>query len=158
MSADMMSDTQANLSLSPALSANIEARVSAYLKRLGLQDPALTRQLAEECLERARRRAAPGSESELLRRSLEEAQRRFNQALSTALGINKVEDDERPLAAARAAFLLRGQALPADELFRDPVHAQEWAGAVSSALPNATPPESPLEMHAHPLRFWLFKS
>ena len=157
MNVEITQEPGETIPLTPVLSANMVDTVMAYLGRLGLTDVALMRQVAEECLERARRRAAPGSESELLRRSLEEAQRRFNHALGTALDIRQGHD-ERSLAAARAAFLLRSDALPADELFRSPDGPHDWAEALSRALPQSTPPEAPLEMHQHPLRFWLFRS
>ena len=147
-----------DLAATPELAGHIVARVAAYLQRLGCSDPALIQSLAQECLQRARLRAAPGSEPELLRRSLEEAQRRFNQALGAALHLAP-GPDERPLAAARAAFLLRGEKLDADALFRaDARAAHTWCDEVSATLPHSTPPESPLDVPVKPMRFWLFKS
>lgn len=157
MKRDLSSAPGESVSLSPVLSASILDTLVSYLRRLGLTDAALIQQVAEDCLERARRRAAPGSESELLRRALEEAQRRFNQALSAALDIKPAEG-ERHLAAARAAFLLRSQPLPADDLFRSPTDPHDWTVALAKAMPHNTPPESPLEMHDRPMRFWLFRS
>ena len=134
---------------------SIQDRVSAYLRKLGLGDEALIRRLAAECLQSARRRVAPGSESELLRRSLEEAQRRFNQALGSRLGITgSTTDDERSLAAARAATLLRTRPSPTDALFDGKADGCEWLDEIKQTLPVSTPPESPLDMHECSLRFW----
>jgi len=135
-------------------SACIQERVSAYLRKLGLTDEGLIARLAAECLESARRRVAPGCESELLRRALEQAQRRFNQVLAKTLGLTGTPDDERSLAAARAAILLRAQPSPTDGLFNGRHDVQEWVGQIRQTLPVSTPPESPLDMHEHPLRFW----
>lgn len=139
-------------------SADLSLSVSRYLRQLGLKDDTLIAELAQDCLECARHRAAPGSEHELLRRALEEAQRRFNQALVKTLHIARPHDDDRPLAAARAAVLLRTPPFPTEALFRDDSNPPEWADELTLSLPVSTPPESPLDMHETHLRFWLFTS
>ncbi|MGI9213046.1 MAG: hypothetical protein ACR2HF_11295 [Methylococcaceae bacterium] len=138
--------------------ADLSFSVSHYLRQLGLCDETLIAQLAFDCLESARHRAAPGSEHELLRRALEEAQRRFNQALVKTLHIARPHDDDRPLAAARAAVLLRSPPFPTEALFRDGSSPPEWADELALSVPVSTPPESPQDMHETHLRFWLFTS
>jgi AcrR family transcriptional regulator len=136
----------------------VRLRIMAYWRELGLTDPALIETLADDCLDRARRRVGRGSdEGELLRRALEEARRRFDHALTWALGLPPSED-HRPLAAARAAYLLAEERIPADSLFAPGASASDLSLRLRKALPRATPPEAPLPMPEAPLRFWLFKS
>jgi hypothetical protein len=139
-------------------STGIEMQVAAYLRTLGLTDATLISEVATDCLASARRRAAPGSEPELLRRALEEAQRRFNRALGQLMGLDKTGDDEQPLAAVRAAVLLGTPPIATDDLLCNPDASDERVEQIRRTLPVSTPPESPLDMHARPLRFWLFKS
>jgi AcrR family transcriptional regulator len=136
----------------------VRERVMAYWRGLGLVDPALIEHLADDCLSRARRRVGRGSdEEELLRRALEEAQRRFDHALTWALGLPPSQD-HYPVAAARAAYLLANERIPADRLFAPGDGASDFGVRLRKALPRSTPPEAHLPMPEAPLRFWLFKS
>jgi hypothetical protein len=141
----------------PESADRVKLRVAAYWQRLGLTDAELIERLVDECLSRARRVIVHGSEDELLRRSLEEVQRRLDHALAQSLDLPPSQDT-RPLAALRAAFLLSGQRSSADALFRPGPPARPLGEAIRHALPQPTPPEAPLSMTEAPLRFWLFRS
>jgi AcrR family transcriptional regulator len=137
--------------------AAVRTRVAAYWRDLGLSDPALIESLTDDCLNRAWRRMGRGSEEELLRRALEEAQRRFDHALARALRLPPARDPH-PIAAARAALLLSENRLLADRLFQSGDPALDLGAQLQEILPRSTPPEAPLPMSEAPLRFWLFKS
>ena len=135
----------------------IEDRVSAYLHKLGLRDPALIKALTDACLHRASRRAAPGGRHELLRRALEEAQRRFDNALGQSLNLHGSKN-AHALAAARAAILLEDTAVDTDHLMRAPQDLSGAVGSLDPHLPRATPPESRLSMHEQPISFFFSRS
>ena len=147
-------------SAAPDLSAidaePIRAKVADYWKSLRLTDEVLIGNLVEDCLNRARLRVGRASSPELLRRAIEEAQRRFDHALASAIGLPP-SNDPHPLAAARAALLLT-PGLSADSLFRHDASTRELKERLESLLPQSTPPESHVSMTPVPLRFWLFKS
>ena len=131
----------------------VKTRLAAYLGRLGLRDPSLIEMLAEECLHRARRRAAPGSQEELLRRALEEAQRRFDHAIALALNLTGSKDSH-PVAGARAALLLGSDtSISSDSLFCRHEGVAEMASKLHAAAPIATPPESNLAMPDQQISF-----
>lgn len=144
-------------SLSESYPASVREPVMAYWRSLGLSDPALIESLADDCLNRARRRVGRGSEEEFLRRALEEVQRRFDHALGRALRLPPSRDAQ-PIAAARAAFLLDSERFGGDSLFRTGDSVPDLNARLQEVLPRATPPEAPLPMSETPLRFWLFKS
>lgn len=135
----------------------IKERVIAYLQSLGLSRQDLVEGLAEDCLNRARRRVGRGAVEELLKRAIEEAQRRFDHALARAMRLSPSKDPH-PVAAARAALLLTGCPLAADALFENPELPSETGEMLRDILPHSTPPEAPVSMAEQPLRFWLFKS
>lgn len=137
--------------------AQVRERVMAYWRSLGLADPDLIEHLTRDCLHRATRKVGRGSDEELLRRALEEAQRRFDHALARALGLPP-SGDHHPVAAARAAFLLAKERIPADRLFGPGEAVAEVGKQLQKILPRSTPPEAHLSMPEAPLRFWLFKS
>lgn len=139
------------------VSAQVREQVSAYWRSLGLADPDLIASLTQDCLNRAMRRVGRGSDEELLRRSLEEAQRRFDHALARVLGLPPSKD-HHPVAAARAAILLAKERIPADGLFGHGDAAAEVGKHLQKILPRSTPPEAHVSMPEAPLRFWLFKS
>lgn len=132
------------------------ARVEAYWRQLGFKDSVLIESLSKDCLQRARRLVVRPDDAELLRRALEEAQRRFDHALASAMGIAP-SNDPKPLAAARAALLLAPD-LSADTLFRHDESTRELAERLRAAKPVAVPPEAHLEMKPVPIDFWLFQS
>lgn len=134
----------------------IRQQVAAYWRDLGIAAPELAQSLADECLARAGRRVAPKANEELLRRALEEAQRRFDAALGRALSLPAGQP--HALSAARAAFLLTRDGLAADGLFQSGETAAEVGSRIRAVLPHPTPPESALTMTEAPLRFWLFRS
>lgn len=129
----------------------VKARLIAYLGRLGLRDASLIDTLAEECLHRARRRTAPGSQDELLRRALEEAQRRFDHAIALTLNVAGAKDF-RLVAGARAALLLCKDG-DSDSLFRRHEELAEMASRLRAGAPVATPPEANLAMPDQPIAF-----
>ena len=131
-------------------------RIEAYWRGLRLTDPVLIESLSRDCLNRARRLVVRQDNAELLRRALEEAQRRFDHALASAMGMPP-SNDPQPLAAARAALLL-SENLSGDTLFRHDDTTRALAECLRAALPVSVPPESPLSMKAVPIDFWLFKS
>lgn len=142
----------------PAVPERVRQRVAEYWRRLGLADPALVERLTEESLVRAGRRVGQrAAEQELLRRALEEAQRRFDHALARALRLPPSKDTQ-PVAAARAAFLLAQERPCADSLFQTTEPLPEIDAQLRAVLPCATPPEAPLAMSETPFRFWLFQS
>lgn len=132
------------------------ARIEAYWRQLGLKDPVLIGSLAHDCLHRARRLIGRPDDGELLRRALEEAQRRFDHALANAMGMPP-SNDPQPLAAARAALLLSPE-WSGDTLFRHDETTRQLAESLRSVLPVSVPDESHLTMKTVPLDFWLFKS
>lgn len=131
-------------------------RIEAYWRELGLKDPILIESLSHDCLHRARRLIGRPDDGELLRRALEEAQRRFDHALANAMGMPP-SNDPQPLAAARAALLLSPE-WSGDTLFRHDETTRQLAERLRSAIPVSVPPESHLTMKTVPLDFWLFKS
>lgn len=137
--------------------AKTRAQVMAYWRRLGLADADLIESLTDDCLQRARRLVGRGAEDEWVLRALEEAQRRFDQALVRVLHLPPAKDNHG-VAAARAALLLALPDLPKDGLFKPGAGPGDFGAAVHHALPRPTPPESHLTMAEAPLRFWLFKS
>lgn len=144
-------------SVAPDLAEQVKQGVVAYWRELGVNDPALIERLAEECLQRAGRRVGQKVvDEELLRRALEEAQRRFDHALGRALRLPPSADPQ-PIAAARAAFLLNKDKVSADSLFEGET-PPDLVTQLQAVLPQSTPPEAPQTMDETPLRFWLFKS
>jgi AcrR family transcriptional regulator len=141
----------------PAADDPVREDVMAYWRELGLSDPSLVQSLADECLAHARRRVSRDASEELLRRALEDVQRRLDHALARALGLPPSRD-QHPLSAARAAFLLAREGISADALFLPGDAQTEMATRLREALPHSTPPEAELKMKETPLRFWLFKS
>lgn len=137
--------------------AEIIGRVSAYLGALGLTDEVLIASLAGDCLARARRREARGADHKLLRRALEEAQRRFDHALAAAVGLPPL-NDPHPIAAARAALLLSANGLSANSLFAHDDSTRELGAQLQKVLPQPTPAEDHLSVTVTPFSFWLFKS
>lgn len=140
----------------------VKARVITYLGTLGLRDAASMDKLSEECLQRARRRAAPGDRDELLRRALEEAQRRFEAAIARLMGVSGIKDFHI-VAASRAALLLGGASdICIDSLmhgFEDQAESAARVNAwLKAALPQPTPPEASLPMHEHPISFFFSPS
>jgi len=131
-------------------------RVREYWRTLGLSDEVLIDSLSADCLIRGRRLVSRTHPEELLRRALEEAQRRFDHALAAAFGLPP-SNDPYPLAAARAAFLMAPN-ISADTLFRHDETTRQLRESLAGQLPQSTPPESPLEMLPVPLDFWLFQS
>lgn len=131
-------------------------RIEAYWRALRLTDPVLIESLSRDCLNRARRLVVRKDDAEVLRRALEEAQRRFDHALASAMGMPP-SNDPQPLAAARATLLLSDD-LSGDTLFRHDDTTRALAERLRAALPVAVPPESHLSMKAIPIDFWLFKS
>lgn len=129
----------------------------AYWRHLGLTDPGLVERLGDECLHRAQRRVVKGADEELLRRALEEAQRRFDHALARAAHLPP-SNDHHPVAAARAAFLMAADRFSADALFDSTDPPPDFGPSLQEFLPHSTPPEARLVMPETPLRFWLFKS
>ena len=141
-----------------SLGGGVKARLITYLAQLGVSEPLLQQTLASECLQRARRRAAPGSEEELLRRSLEEAQRRFDHAAARALNLTGTKDFHQ-VVGARAAVLLGCIAdIGGNHLFQADDHQPEISLAVRAALPLPTPPESHLAMPVQPISFFFSRS
>lgn len=135
-------------------SAEAKERLITYLHQLGVSEPALVETLAEECLHRARRRVAPGSQEELLRRALEEAQRRFDHAVARALNMTGGKDFY-PVAGARAALLLGCAAgVCGDHLFHSHEDQSELAARMRAVLPLATPPEANLAMPDQHISFF----
>ena len=63
--------------------------VTTYLKQLGLKAPTLLETLSEELMHRAKRRVAPDApDEEVLRLALDEAQRRFDNAIMQTLNLS----------------------------------------------------------------------
>jgi hypothetical protein len=136
----------------PGFPPMVEARVIAYLNRLGIRDQDLLRRLSAACLQRASRRAAPGQHEELLRRALEEAQRRFDAALAQSLHLQGVKN-QHALAAARAALLLGKGAMASDSVLQGQEGENATLAFLAATIPQATPPEVPQEMHEQPISF-----
>ncbi len=134
----------------------LRKRVADYWRVLGLTNEELIASLSEDCLSRARRLAGRASGAELLRRALEEAQRRFDHALASAVGMPP-SNDPHPLAAARAALLLIPD-FSSDCLFAHDDSTRQLNDKLQACLPQSTPEESPLAMAQASFRFWLFKS
>ncbi len=129
--------------------------VTTYLKQLGLKAPALLETLSEELMHRAKRRVAPDAPNEeVLRLALDEAQRRFDNAIMQTLNLSGKEI--QPIAAVRAALLLNDEA--SDFLFRSEDINDERIAKLQANLPMATPPEAHLEMEEQPISFYLSSS
>jgi hypothetical protein len=137
--------------------SEIEETVKAYLRRLRFRDSVLIERLAAECVELARRRVAGHDPAELARRAVEEAQRRLDQALARALGVDASREPSL-IAGARAALLLGDAGISADELYLNFAVNPELASRLQRHFPLAQPPEAPVAMPAQKLRFFLFKS
>ncbi|QJD28908.1 hypothetical protein [Methylococcus geothermalis] len=137
--------------------SEIGETVKSYLQRLRFRDAALIERLAAECVERARRRVARHDSAELLRRAIEEAQRRLDQALARALGVN-VSREPSLIAGARAALLLGDLGISADELYQNSAVNPELTSRLQRHYPVPQPPEAPGAMPRQKLRFFLFKS
>ena len=137
------------------VSATVRARVSAYWRRLGLKDPVLIDGLSHDCLQRARRLVVKDDLDALLRRAIEEAQRRFDHALASAMELPP-SNDPQPLATARAALLLSGEG--AETLFRHDESTRQLKERLSARLPMPIPPEAPRTMRPVAIDFWLFDS
>lgn len=135
--------------------ALVQERVSAYWRGLGLRDPVLIDGLSRDCLQRARRLVVREDGEALLRRAIEEAQRRFDLALASAMELPP-SNDPQPLAMARAALLLSGEG--AETLFRHDETTRTLKARLSPQLPVPIPPESPLTMRPVAIDFWLFDS
>ena len=131
-------------------------KIAAYWKMLGLTDDDLIASLSGDCLRSARRLVGRASSVDLLRRALEEAQRRFDHALATAAGLPPTYDPH-PLAAARATLLL-SNGFAADCLFAHDDATRQLKERLDHSLPQPTPPEARVNMTPVPLRFWLFPS
>jgi hypothetical protein len=137
--------------------SHVRQRLIAYLQQLGLRDPVRIASFADECLRHAARKVAPGSHEELIRRALEEAQRRFEHAVARAMGLT-VGGDFHPVAAARAALLLRGAGeLNVDDLLSGDDDST-LAARLRAVLPRPTPPEAGLSMHEQPISFLISRS
>jgi hypothetical protein len=134
----------------------LKERIGDYWKMLGLTNEELIASLTSDCVTRAKRLAGKASQAELLRRGLEEAQRRFDHALASAVGMPP-SNDPHPLAAARAALLLTPD-LSADCLFAHDDSTRQLKDTLLGCLPQSTPEELPLTMAPVSFRFWLFKS
>lgn len=134
----------------------ILARVAHYWRVQGLTDPVLIASLSDDCLQQARRLVGRASAEQLLRRALEEAQRRFDHALANAMGLPP-SNDPHPLAAARAALMLT-PGFSADCLFAHDEATRQLKDRLKGCLPRNTPPESPIDMKPATLDFWLFQS
>ncbi|MDD2767492.1 MAG: hypothetical protein PHT19_02080 [Methylococcus sp.] len=131
--------------------------VKSYLRRLRFRDSVLIDRLAAECIERASRRVARHDSDELPRRAVEEAQRRLDQALARALGVN-ASREPAIVAGARAALLMGDIGVSADEFYLNSAVNPELAARLQARSPLAQPPEAPVAMPPQKLRFFLFKS
>lgn len=140
-----------------AVLESARASLLDYLRDLGMRDPALVNALALECLNHARRRVGPGLRDELLRRAIEEVQRRMDVAVARWLGLN-ASRDAHTIAGARAALLMCRKVPSTDFLFDHPEPDPEFVSRLKAVLPMATPPESPRAMAPQKLDFFLFKS
>jgi hypothetical protein len=129
--------------------------LTAYLKKLGLKDTHLLETLSVEFMQRARWRVAPDvPHEEVLRLALEEAQRRFDNAIIHTL--NFTSKDFQLIAAVRAAILLNGES--SDFLFQPEDNQAERIAKIQVALPMATPPEARLGMEEQPISFFFSSS
>lgn len=128
-----------------------------YLRDLHVKDAVLLNSLAADCLSHARRRVAPGFSGELLRRAIEEAQRRVDSALARLLGLSATRD-LHALAGARAALLLCAKDASTDFLFDQGTPDTDRLSRLKALLPKATPAESPRAMVPQKFDFFLFKS
>lgn len=125
--------------------------VQAYLRRLRFKDPELIEALARECLLAASRRGSQNKQK-LLRRALEEAQRRLDQALAQALDL--YPEDTASVTAARAALLLAREATDSDDLIRPAPGREGLLVKLKAHLPISVPPEAPSSMPVQSLEFW----
>lgn len=142
--------------LEPA-AKRVEKQIQSYLRRLQFQDPELIARLASDCLQHARRRVGRDDPDEWLRRALEEVQRRLDQALARALGLNLAREPAA-VAGVRAALLLGRARIRADELFLGQPVDPAILAVLEGARPLATPPEAPATMPTQKLSFVFFKS
>lgn len=136
---------------------SVRGELHDYLEALGIRGDALLQSLAMECLQVARNRVGPGSRDELLRRAIEEAQRRFDSAIARLLGLS-VTRDQHLVAGMRAALLLCGPAASSDFLFEPGEADVEVIVKLKACAPVATPPEVPRPMVPQKLEFVFFKS
>lgn len=128
-----------------------------YLRDLGMRDADALDAVALECLHQARKRVGPGLRDELLRRSIEEAQRRMDVAIAHWLGLNTARN-AHAIAGARAALLMCSRGASTDFLFNHNEPDPDLVSRLRAVLPAATPPESPRAMAPQKLEFFLFKS
>ncbi|MFN3919435.1 MAG: hypothetical protein ACK4JF_03985 [Methylohalobius sp.] len=151
-----MTEAAVKLSLGRPLDPEIEQlkeHVAAYLKRLRFADPDLIEDLASECLDRASGRERWDLQR-LLRRALEEAQRRLDLALAQGLGL-RLPEDAAAVTAARAALLLTQDPVCADDLIRPSPERSALLARLKAHLPLAIPPEVPGAMPIQDLEFWV---
>ncbi len=128
-----------------------------YLRDLGMRDSALMHSVALQCLNQARKRVGPGLRDELLRRAIEEVQRRMDVAIARWLELSSARD-AHTVAGARAALLMCRRGSSTDFLFDHAEPDPDWVSRLKAILPAATPPESPRAMAPQRLEFFLFKS
>jgi len=126
----------------------INQHVAEHLYSLGVRDCALSERLVRECVGEARRCPGVSEKSQLLRRSIEEAERRVDQALAGLCG------DERSKGVSierlRAALHLdEGTTLSVDEIIQAVRLRPDVFERLASIIRRATPPEAPLTMEKH---------
>jgi hypothetical protein len=132
----------------------VKGRLARYLTELGVTDSALLDSLADEAMHRARRQVAPGSAEELLRRSLEELQRRFDNGVSRMMNLASARTPH-DLAAGRAAFLLDNRLREhLNSIFHGAAHDEVLEAQLRASLPQSTPHESPMSMRDQEISFF----
>ncbi len=135
---------------------DIKARVIAYLQRLRVRDPSLLESLADECLQRARKRSGDAG-GQLIRQALEEARRCLDHALVRAAHMSNAQ--ECPLLAGLRTALLLGKAgVASDALMGNSDRQAEIGASLRTALPQPVPPEAHLPMPEQTLSFLFWKS
>jgi len=123
----------------------LNQHVAEHLYSLGVRDCALSERLARECVVEACRCPGGSDKSQLRRRSIDEAQRRIDQALARLCA------DERskgvPIEQLRAALHLdEFETLSVDEIVEAVCLRPEMFERLESILRRPTPPEAPLAM------------
>jgi hypothetical protein len=136
---------------------SVRSELCDYLRALGIRGEPLLSKFATECLQVARRRVGPGSGDELLRRAIEEAQRRFDAAIAHLLGLS-VTRDQHQVAGARAALLMCGLASSSELLFEPGEADPDLIARLKNCAPVATPAEALRPMVPQKLEFFLFRS
>ncbi len=137
------------------LVAEARARVSAFLRILGVRDPAELAALAERCVQHARKRVGDAAGDELNRRALEEARRQHDRWLERNLRLAS-HPSAQELGRGRTAKLLGGPTLQLPDLRLDVDLTPEQQAVTRSVFPNPTPPEAPLPMPKQALTFVAF--